>query len=214
MITKPDSLIFDMDGTLWDAVDSYVLAWNEGLKLENINRVFTRADLDHVMGWERGKVLLYMFPDKTVAEQERIFETVNQCRAKIIPRSGGILYEGVRDGIIRLSSTYKIFIVSNCPEGLIKEFLIWANLEHFITDEMAHGVNSMPKYHNIQLLIDKHGLENPVYIGDTNGDSIDSRTAGLPFVLVTYGFGTSDTYDLKFDDFGALSTYFMDLSSE
>ena len=77
-----------MDGTLWDAVDSYVQSWNEGTKIENIDRVFTRADLDHVMGWERGKVLPYMFPDKTVEEQERIYKTINECRARAWDRRG------------------------------------------------------------------------------------------------------------------------------
>ena len=27
-MTQFDSLIFDMDGTLWDAVDSYVAVWD------------------------------------------------------------------------------------------------------------------------------------------------------------------------------------------
>lgn len=206
-----DSLIFDMDGTLWDAVDSYVQSWNEGAKIENIDRVFTRADLDHVMGWERGKVLPYMFPDKSVDEQERIYQTINACRAKIIPKSGGVLYDGVRDGIIRLASKYKLLIVSNCPKGLIAEFMKWAGLEDYFLDEMAHGVNSMPKSHNIRLLMDKHSLLNPVYIGDTHGDSRDSRTANIPFVLVTYGFGDTNDFDLKFDDFNSLTNYFMKL---
>ncbi|WP_411272984.1 HAD family hydrolase [Daejeonella sp.] len=206
-----DSLIFDMDGTLWDAVDSYVQSWNEGAKIENIDRVFTRADLDHVMGWERGKVLPYMFPDKSVEEQERIYQTINECRAKIIPRSGGVLYEGVREGIIELATKYKLFIVSNCPKGLITEFMIWAGLQGYFVDEMAHGVNSMPKSHNIKLLMDKHSLLNPVYIGDTHGDSRDSRTAKVPFVLVTYGFGDTDDFDQKFDNFRSLTNYFMDL---
>lgn len=208
---KPDSLIFDMDGTLWDAVDTYVMSWNEGARLENIDRVYTRADLDHVMGWERGKVLPYMFPDKTTEEQERIYETINQCRAKIIPKHGGILYDGVREGIIKLASEYKLFIVSNCPKGLIAEFMKWAKLEDYFVDEMAHGVNSMPKSHNIKLLMKKHGLKNPVYIGDTHGDSRDSRVANIPFALVTYGFGTSGDFDLKFNDFTSLSNYFLDL---
>ncbi len=213
MIAKPDSLIFDMDGTLWDAVDSYVMSWNEGVKLENIDRVFTRKDLDHVMGWERGKVLPFMFPDKTTEEQERIYETINQCRAKIISKYGGVLYNGVRDGIIRLASKYKLFIVSNCPKGLIVEFMKWADLQDYFVDEMAHGINSMPKSHNISLLMEKHNLRSPVYIGDTHGDSRDSRTAEIPFALVTYGFGTSDDFDLKFDDFTSLSNYFSDLQS-
>ncbi len=211
MLEKPDSLIFDMDGTLWDAVDSYVMSWNEGARLENIDRLFTRADLDHVMGWERGKVLPYMFPDKTVEEQERIYGIINECRAKIIPKYGGVLYDGVREGIINLASKYKLFIVSNCPKGLIVEFMKWADLQSYFVDEMAHGVNSMPKSHNIKLLMEKHGLKSPVYIGDTHGDSRDSRVANIPFALVTYGFGTSDDFDLKFDDFNSLTTYFMHL---
>ncbi|MGB4399898.1 MAG: HAD family hydrolase [Daejeonella sp.] len=206
-----DSLIFDMDGTLWDAVDSYVQSWNEGAKIENIDRVFTRADLDHVMGWERGKVLPYFFPDKNDDERERIYETINQCRAKIIPQQGGILYEGVREGIKKLASKYKLFVVSNCPKGLIIEFMTWAGLQEYFVDEMAHGVNSKPKSHNIKLLIDKHNLLKPVYIGDTNGDSIDSRAANVPFVLVTYGFGNTDDFDLKFDDFNSLTDYYMNL---
>lgn len=208
---KPDSLIFDMDGTLWDAVDSYVRSWNEGVKLENIDRVFTRSDLDHVMGWERGKVLPFMFPDKTVKEQETIYETINQCRAQIIPRDGGVLYDGVREGIIKLASQYKLFIVSNCPKGLIVEFMQWACLQDYFVDEMAHGVNSMPKSHNINLLMERHRLKSPIYIGDTHGDSRDSRTANIPFAFVTYGFGTTEDFDFKFDDFYSLTAHFMNL---
>lgn len=208
---KPDSLIFDMDGTLWDAVETYAEAWNEGAKIENIDRVFIRAQLDHVMGWERGKVLSYMFPDETVEERERIYATINRCRNKIITKKGGVLYDGVKEGLKELSSRYQLFIVSNCPKGLIVEFMKWAGVEAFITDEMAHGVNSMPKYHNIKLLMDKYSLKNPVYIGDTEGDRIDSKKAGLPFVFLTYGFGKTEEYDLKFDDFRSLTSYFMEL---
>ena len=128
-----------------------------------------------------------------------------------MPEMGGVLYEGVKSGLIKLSERYSIFIVSNCPKNLIVEFIKWADIEHYITDEMAHGVNSMPKHHNIKLLIDKHNLQNPVYIGDTHGDSIETRKAGLPFVLLTYGFGNSDDYDLKFDDFKSLTNHFSNL---
>lgn len=207
-MNKLDSLIFDMDGTLWDAVDSYVLAWNEGAKIENIDRTFTRADLDHVMGWERGKVLPYMFPDKTRVEQDRIYETINNCRMAIIPKHGGVLYDGVREGVIKLALQYKLFIVSNCPKGLIVQFMDWAGLNEYFVDEMAHGVNSMPKSHNINLLMEKHGLKNSFYIGDTHGDSLDSRTAKIPFAFVSYGFGATEDYDLKFEDFTSLTDYF------
>jgi len=208
---KPDSLIFDLDGTLWDALDTYLTSWNEGVKLENINRIFTRDDLHYVMGWERIKVLDHMFPDVTRERQEEIYRTINECRLRLMPQIGGVLYEGVREGLIRLSEKYKLFIVSNCPANLIVEFMKWAKLEEYITDEMAHGVNSMPKHYNIKLLVDKHSLKSPVYIGDTLGDGLETRKAGLPFVLLTYGFGTTDDFDLKFDDFVTFTEYFMNL---
>jgi phosphoglycolate phosphatase len=212
MTSKPDSLIFDMDGTLWDAADTYAASWTEGMKREGIDKVFTRDDLSHLMGWERAKVLEYMFPEKTVYERERVFAIVNECRAELLSTMGGRVYEGVREGLELLASKYKLFIVSNCPVGVIVQFMKWANVEAFITDEMAHGVNSMPKHHNIKLLIDKYELDNPVYIGDTDIDSQESRISGLPFVFVNYGFGDTEDYDLEFSDFKSFTDHFMRLT--
>jgi phosphoglycolate phosphatase len=74
---------------------------------------------------------------------------------------------------------------------------------------MAHGTNGMPKSHNIQLLIDQYHLKAPAYVGDTAGDSEQSSLAGVPFVFMTYGFGTTENYDLKFDSFQELTSYFL-----
>jgi phosphoglycolate phosphatase len=163
------------------------------------------------MGWERSTVLSHFFPEMDIKERENVYRTINECRIRLMPIRGGLMYEGVREGLIKLSAKYKLFRVSNCPENLIVEFLKWADLEEYVTDEMAHGVNSMPKHHNIKLLVDKHNLKSPVYIGDTLGDGLETRKAGLPFVLLTYGFGTTDDYDLRFDDFIAFTDYYMNL---
>lgn len=211
-MTKPDSLIFDMDGTLWDAADTYVASWNEGFKKENIEKEITRADLSRMMGWEKRKVLDHVMPDYDLAKQERIFNSINEVRAELIPQMGGILYKGIKEGLERLSAKYKLLIVSNCPENLIQQFMEWAGITHLITDEMAHGVNYMPKHHNIHLLIERHHLLNPVYIGDTQTDSVESRMAKLPFVFLSYGFGQTDDYDLKFDNFEDFTAYFMNLA--
>ncbi len=50
MHTKPpvDSIIFDMDGTLWDAVDSYAIIWNTTLDEAGIAH---KAILDDAL-WE------------------------------------------------------------------------------------------------------------------------------------------------------------------
>ena len=209
---KPDSLIFDMDGTLWDAIDTYAAAWSKGFKKLNIDRVVDKELFAGIMGWERKKALAHMLPEYEEEQRERIYETVVATQDELIPQIGGILYEHVREGIRALSEHYKIFIVSNCPRDTIRQFIQWAQLTPFVTDEIAHGLNSKPKNHNLRLLIEKHDLASPVYVGDTDSDRVQSELAGVPFVFVTYGFGKAQDYALKFDSFRELTDFFLALN--
>lgn len=208
---KPDSLIFDMDGTLWDAVDTYAESWNIIFREMGIDITVTREKLAKMVGLEGRKVIGTIMPDFDDDKRQAIYALVNERRRTLLPQMGGILYDGVKDGLRQLSEKYPVFILSNCAKGIIRLFIDWAGIDDHITDELAHGVNFMPKQHNIKLLMQKHSLSTPVYIGDTGGDGIESRAAGIPFVFVSYGFGDTDDYDLKFDDFKSLTDYFMDL---
>jgi phosphoglycolate phosphatase len=207
---KPDSLIFDMDGTLWDAVDTYAHSWNVVFNELGINITVKRDDLAKMVGWEGKKVISVIMPDFNDEKRQEIYTLVNEKRRTLLPQNGGILYDGVKEGLQRLATKYPLFILSNCAKGIIRLFIDWAGIDEHITDEFAYGVNFMPKQHNMKLLMQKHELKNPVYIGDTEGDGEESRKAGIPFVFVSYGFGTTDNYNLKFDDFTSLTDYFMD----
>jgi phosphoglycolate phosphatase len=208
---KPDSLIFDMDGTLWDAVDTYANSWNLVFEKLSIQRIIGRNDLMELMGMEGKKLTRVLMPDFDDDKGLDIYMDVNETRRQILPTSGGVLYEGVAEGIKQLATKYKLFVLSNCAVGIIPLFINWAKIGDDITDSIAYGENNMPKHHNMQLLIDKHQLKHPVYIGDTNGDAEQTRMAGIPFIFVTYGFGKTDDYALKFDDFGSLTKYYMSL---
>ena len=208
---KPDSLIFDMDGTLWDAVDTYAGSWDIVFKELNINRTMPRSELAKMVGWEGKKVLETIMPDYDEKTRHEVYARVNEVRRELLPKNGGILYEGVKEGLEQLASKYQLFIVSNCAKGVIRLFMDWAGINEHIIDEIAYGINYMPKSHNIKLLIEKHNLQTPVYVGDTDGDAEQSRLAGIPFVFVSYGFGETDNYDLRFDSFIDFTKYFMNL---
>lgn len=206
---KPDSIIFDMDGTLWDAVETYAKSWNQTFEALKIDKYISRDELAKMVGWEGRKVLKAILEEYDEETQDSIYKQVIDLRRELIYTDGGQLYEGVMEGLAALSQKYKLFIVSNCAVGVIRLFIDWAGIDEYIMDEIAYGTNYQPKSFNIKALIEKYGLQNPVYVGDTGGDGEQSRLAGIPFVFVSYGFGGTDDYDLKFDDFNAFTHYFM-----
>ncbi len=208
MISKPDSLIFDMDGTLWDATDTYLKAWNTAFFHLGMNESLTRERLNYYMGWERRKFLADLFKDKPIKEQDKIADLVEQIQDDLLRTEGGNLYDGVQKGLQALSEKYKLCIVSNCPANVIKLMMKYSQIDHLIADSFAHGENGMPKNHNINLLMKRNHFSSSVYIGDTEGDKIQSELAGVPFVFVSYGFGKAQS-ELEFDSFELLTNYFL-----
>lgn len=197
-----------MDGTLWDPTELYLQAWNSGLETSGINKVLTAEDLKPMMGVNGKSVLETLLPDQDDDNRQRIADAVNARRRELIASGGGTMYPGVKEGIKELSKKYKLFIVSNCPKGIITLFMNRAGITEYIVDEMAYGFNLKPKNHNIKLLIKKHNLHSPVYVGDTDIDRVESEMAGIPFVFVSYGFAVAEKYDLTFENFDSLVKHF------
>ena len=204
-----DSLIFDMDGTLWDNVNSYVISWNKGLEQRGYQKQVTRDNILGLMGKEARVMLQSILPRATAGEQDLLFDAVIAEYQKLLDHMNPVIYEGVLAGLKQLSEKYPLFLLSNCEEGGLVNFMHHTKTTPLFIDYMEHGMNLMPKHHNLRLLMEKYGLNAPVYIGDTDSDSDQSMMAGVPFVYVSYGFGVTDKYSLKFDSFTALTAYFL-----
>jgi phosphoglycolate phosphatase len=205
-----DSILFDMDGTLWDGVETYAKGFNDFFKSENINRRLTANDLYKYMGLEEEQYLEATMSEYPFSVRKGKYQQIINFQYERIQTDGGLLYEGVHEGLKLLKEKYKLFIVSNCPEFTITHFMEWAGIKDFITDTMAHGMNFKSKHENIKLIIEKYDLQHPVYVGDTDSDRKQSDLVPIPFVYVDYGFGKVDNYALLFSSFNQLTTYFND----
>jgi phosphoglycolate phosphatase len=211
-VREVDSIIFDMDGTLWDAVATYAKAWDQYYRVTKIDGLQVYDRLMANMGVEEKMLLGLMLPH--ISEENRSAE----YNLKVVPmiystiaQLGGNIYDGVLTGLKELSARYRLFIVSNCPARTIDCFMDYADIRRLITDSMAHGQNYKSKAENIQLLMDKHHLKQAVYVGDTESDRLQSEKAGVPFVFINYGFGKSGSYLKSFSNFSILVDWFLSI---
>src|SRR5690606_6393395 len=155
--------------------------------------------------------LNHLLPRYSEAIHKKVDQLVAEYSTSLIPTMKGRLYPAVSEGLSHLSAKYPLFILSNCDAGVIDLFMDATGISSLIVGHVAHGENGLPKHENMRLLINKHRLRSPIYVGDTQHDSEESAKAGVPFVHVTYGFGQSTEYHRKFDSFVEFSAYYLSL---
>lgn len=198
-----DSIVFDMDGTLWDAVDSYAVIWNVSLDQVGIkHEPVVREELLKHMGSYLDEILRSLIPD--VKQQKDLLRLVMRNESAMMPKLGGKLYPAVKELIPKLAEQYRLFMVSNCgPDGL-QNFVRYNGFEDYFQDLLSHGGNGKSKTENIELLIDRYQLKSPVYVGDTQSDADSTHKAGIPFVWTAYGFGQVRDADAEIHGFDGL----------
>ena len=200
-----DAIIFDLDGTLWSAVDSCLKATSLVKKEHSdITRDVTKEQVESAMGKTSEEIINIYYG---YLPREKGEEYANEAFNKNVDnllKEGGTLYPNTRETIIKLSKKYKLFIVSNCVKGYIESFLNTSGLKDYFSDYESYGRTLLSKGKNIKLVIERNNLKNPIYVGDTKGDMEALKIAGIPFVYASYGFGKVDKYDYKIADISEL----------
>ncbi len=198
-----DSLIFDMDGTLWDAVPSYCKIWEYTLDEFGLGDIkVTREELDRLMG-KPVDVLVDTIVTRHV-DRTRFLEALDANEDRLMPVLGGRLYPGVKETIRELARDHKLFMVSNCsPKGAVN-FMAYSGLTDCFTDSLTYGQTHVGKDVNIATLVSRYGLASPLYVGDTQGDADASHRAGVPIAWAAYGFGHVSDPDYIIKEFSNL----------
>lgn len=187
-----DGILFDLDGTLWDAVAGICTAWNRGLEQCGVPLRFAEEEIRGCMGMLLEDIAARLMPGLTPERRREVMAVCAAEQAEYLAEHGGKLYGGVEDTLATLSARCPLFIVSNCQSGYIEGFLAVTGLGQYFTDFTCPGETGRPKGENIALLVARHRLKRPVYVGDTQGDYNAASSAGVPFLHAAYGFGTID----------------------
>lgn len=185
-----DGLIFDLDGTLWDASAACSLAWNEAFHQFGLESYrFDEAAIRSFSGMRIEAIFRQHLAFLSAQAQSELLELYKGKEREFLYRSGGRLYPQVQAILRVLQERYPLFIVSNCLSGYIENFVSFCGLQNVFTDFESSGNSGLPKSDNIRLIIDRNKLRSPVYVGDTPWDQEAAQTAGVPFIYAAYGFG-------------------------
>ena len=189
-----DGLLFDLDGTLWDSVDSICLSWNRVLAriAPQYAGQITRPRLIGCMGMLLPDIVKKLLPALDWKDIQPLLDGLLKEENAHVARHGGILYPQVPETLELLARDYPLFIVSNCQDGYIEAFFQAHGLGKFFKDYENPGRTGKPKGDNIALVVQRNGLKKPLYIGDTQGDYNAATQAGVPFLHAAYGFGHID----------------------
>ena len=77
-------------------------------------------------------------------------------------------------------------------------------LEKYFSDFEMSGRTNLTKGENIKLVMERNGIDNALYLGDTIGDQIAAKDAEIPFVFASYGFGTTENPEYTISSFDEL----------
>ena len=201
-----ESLIFDIDGTLWDTRAISARGYNAALReMGRTDMVVTPEYLATLFGRTGEEIADIVFADYPREERMGYFNRVlelEDIELQADPCQED--FPGVRDTLRKLHGQYRLFVVSNCDCGYPELMMDKLGIRHLFEGWMCFGDTGLPKGDTIRILMERHGITDAVYIGDTQGDLEASRRAGIPFLFCTFGFGTPEAFDASIDSFDQL----------
>ncbi|MDR6944565.1 HAD family hydrolase [Mucilaginibacter pocheonensis] len=187
---KFDSIIFDLDGTLWDSTANVALAWQAAVsKVDYIDEEMTIERVRSITGMTYDAIFDKLFPDLDTKQRKEVQTLCAVSELEILHTKGGELYPQLEETLKYLGTKYKLYIVSNCQSGYIEVFLDLNNMHPHFLGHQCFGTKGKPKADNIKDIVNDHQLKAPVYVGDTMGDYTAATQAGVPFIFASYGFG-------------------------
>ena len=200
---KINSVIFDIDGTLWDSRALVAEGYNAQLRREGFERYsVTAEELKPLFGKTISEIANILFADLPVPDRFELLERCMESEDRVLQENEcDIGYPLVKETLERLAEKYRLFIVSNSQSGYPQLCMEKMGIGHLIEGHLCFGDTGTEKGETIRTLMKQHQITDAVYVGDTQGDYEATVVAGVPFVWAAFGFGNPEGYAARAEQF-------------
>ncbi len=214
-----DALILDVDGTLWDATETFAKAYSDASSELASDfgispHYFTAAEIRPELGKPTEIIFRNLYPElasrlpdpKADAAILALMNASIEREYEYIGTLGGRLYDGLAESVRILSERLPLYIVSNCEKGYIESFLNFAGIRGCFSGWLCYGDTRREKNDTLLQLAEQYQIRHGVYVGDTLHDAKCTHLAGMDFIWASYGFGNvpEDMADYTIERFSDL----------
>ena len=186
-----NAIIFDLDGTLWEGIESTYQSANFIANKYNLKEI-TKDTICSGFGLNKEESSKLYFPEMELKDSSRLIDEIAKINIENLKNNGGTIYPHVKDVLTQLVEKYDLYIVSNTAEtDYIKAFLYTADVNNLFKDYIAVGGIGITKADAIKRIINKNNIEKAVYVGDTIADYEAAKNSNINFIQAKYGFGNN-----------------------
>ncbi|MFP4974320.1 HAD family hydrolase [Paenibacillus sp. CN-4] len=199
-LRKPEAMIFDMDGTLFQTESLLIPAYHKMfdiLREEGLHTGPTPPEelILGSLGMLLEDIWKNVMPDADVEVHRRADNLLLQLEIEGLEAGGTLLYPKVLETLKQLKDRgVRLFVASNGLEDYIHSIVVVHELKDLFEGlYSAGGQGTSTKTELVRLLLDNHGIESAWMVGDRSSDVEAGKGNGQTVIGCAYaGFGRGE----------------------
>lgn len=188
-------LIFDYDGVIVDSLDIFMKNLINACKINGFNQISTKGIFLNLFNGN-----MYENMAKLGIPKKEIPKILKNLKSGLLNNQNKLqLFDGTKEMLKKLSKDNKIIIITSNVTKVVEEFLKLKNINCF--EEIVGADKETSKIKKIENIKSKFKGNTYFYIGDTRGDIIEGKKAGVKTIAVTWGWHNEDKLKEENPDF-------------